>query len=520
MIKRYLYTLAHLKLRQISYRIFYLLRRKLLPRKLNFYEPEKPVFSRQLVFLPFVPSYDSFDGSSFTFLNRGLIFPGEVSWNFSEYGKLWCYNLNYFDYLNNESMGSDVGLHLIRGFIGENDSIRDGFEPYPVSLRIINWIKFLSRHGIREERIDRSLFGQARLLVDNLEYHLLGNHLLENGFALLFAAIYFNDSELYGIATKILRAELEEQVLSDGAHFELSPMYHQIILVRLLDCVNLIQHNGNNDGLLELLRNKASLMLGWLKQMSFANGDMPLLNDAADGIAPTAHDLCSYAERLGIEAYIVPLGESGYRKFSRAAYEMIVDVGKIGPDYIPGHAHSDTLSFILYLNGRPLIVDTGTSTYETNRRREAERRTSAHNTVVVDDVDQSEVWGSFRVAQRAYVCNLVESEEAIGAAHSGYQRIGVCHHRQFKFGADFISITDSIDSSSRHSCKAFFHFHPDVSIRLLDGFVSAGDHRISFAGATCVKLEDYMFAPQFNCLVPAKVIEVTFENRLQTDIKV
>ena len=47
----------------------------------------------------------------------------------------------------------------------------------------------------------------------------------------------------YKKAVEILREELEEQILNDGGHFELSPMYHQIMLFRVLDCINLIENN-------------------------------------------------------------------------------------------------------------------------------------------------------------------------------------------------------------------------------------------------------------------------------------
>ena len=80
-------------------------------------------------------------------------------------------------------------------------------------------------------------------MLNNLEYHLLGNHLLENGFSLLFGAYYFQDETIYKIAKKIVVSELEVQILADGSHFELSPMYHQILFHRVLDCIQLIKLN-------------------------------------------------------------------------------------------------------------------------------------------------------------------------------------------------------------------------------------------------------------------------------------
>ena len=71
-----------------------------------------------------------------------------------------------------------------------------GWEPYPLSLRIVNWLKFLVRYGRDLEqrgegrKIDLllpSLAQQAATLDRRLEKDLLGNHLLKNIKALLFA---------------------------------------------------------------------------------------------------------------------------------------------------------------------------------------------------------------------------------------------------------------------------------------------------------------------------------------------
>src|SRR5690606_5937395 len=160
------------------------------------------------------------------------------------------------------------------------------------------------------------------------------------------------------------RSELNEQILGDGAHFELSPMYHQILLYRLLDTLNLVKNNRwKDDSLLVLFHEKARLMLGWLHGITFSNGDIPMVNDSAFDISPSSSDLMRYADRLGITHEDIPISSSGYRMIRLRQYELFVDVGNIGPDYIPGHAHSDTLNFILYVNRQPLIVDVGVSTY-------------------------------------------------------------------------------------------------------------------------------------------------------------
>ena len=196
---------------------------------------------------------NSYNSGVFNFLNIKHKFE-DIDWNYSVFGKLWTYNLNYFDYLNQENISKEDGLTLIYNYIKSESCLKDGLEPYPISLRLINWIKFISKHKIRDKKVDLILAKHLFLLNKNLEYHLLGNHLLENAFALIFGAYYFGDETVYRTSKKLLASELNEQILNDGAHFELSPMYHQLLLSRLLDCINLINNNSwKKDNLLQIM---------------------------------------------------------------------------------------------------------------------------------------------------------------------------------------------------------------------------------------------------------------------------
>jgi uncharacterized heparinase superfamily protein len=294
----------------------------------------------------------------FTFLNLNHTFSIGIDWDFPNYGRLWTYNLNYFEYLNQKDISVNEGLKLIDEYIKTIDNNTTGQEPYPISLRVMNWIRFFITHGINDLSYNGYLLGQLRLLRDLKEYHLLGNHLLENGFAFLFGAYYFNDASLYKEAKSILVPELIEQILRDGAHFELSPMYHNLMTNRVLDCYNLVSNNNLFDKeLLSLLKEKAEVMLGFIKKITYRIGDIPLMNDAAFGVAPTSKELLEYAKRLGLHIRENELSDSGYRKFESVNYELAFDIGEVGL-LSTRASHADTLSFELHINNRPFINDT------------------------------------------------------------------------------------------------------------------------------------------------------------------
>lgn len=522
-LKLIYYTLIYLKFKQIYYRLFYIIRNKLFKKEYNHkvqYEITSFLWEDGIESSFF---YDYKD-NSFSFLNITHAFNNEIDWDISSYGKLWNYNLNYFDFLNQEEISRKTGLNLILSYIKLYKSLNFGRNAYPISLRTINIVKFNAKNNsYSNQLINNFLFNQYEELLDKLEYELLGNHLLENAFSLFFGAYYFKSEKLYTKAKKLLINQLNEQILNDGAHFERSPMYHQIILFRLLDCINLVKLNSwKEDEFISLLLDKAKLMLGWLDEVTYNNGNIPMVNDCICDFAPSSKQLFDYAIMLGVEWKKNKLNESGYRKITKKNYEFFLDVEGIKPNYQAGHAHSDTFNFEFYVNNNPIIVDTGTSSYEEDEFRSIERSTSAHNTVVVDGKSQSQMWSVFRVAKRANVKIIKDEENIIEAFHDGYEKPVGKHLRSFCFLEDRIRIVDRLTKKSSAKTESVLHFHPSVglknisneSIEIESGVV------INFSSPNDIKIrkETYYLANGFNKRIESIRLVVNFKEVLNTQI--
>lgn len=295
-------------------------------------------------------------------------------------------------------------------------------------------------------------------------------------------------------------------------------MYHALMLEDLLDLCNLA---ATTPGVIaaatvDQWRATAVRMASWLRAMSHPDGEISFFNDAAFGVAPLPAALDAYAAALGIAPHDTPLSDSGYVRAVRGRAVLLADLAPVGPDYQPGHAHADTLSFELSLGSQRVIVNSGTSTYDVGAQREHERSTAAHSTVTIDDADSSEVWGGFRVARRARATQLARQDDAAGFAlrgmHDGYHRLPSqpTHEREWRLQADRLVVTDRC-LRARHAV-ARFHLHPSVTpgddgaLRCPDGTTV----RWQVRGGTAV-LRPSTWHPGFNTSTATQCLEVTLD---------
>lgn len=179
---------------------------------------------------------------------------------------LWRFNLHYHEYLlplAKRYLDGDGDRYLrkamaiMESWMCANAKPGDGigWDPYTISMRLVNWLAFygeledvLGEDRAFVEGMNASLASQYSYLARHLEKDLLANHYFENLKALVLGALYFGDEDTLAIAFPLLESQVCEQVLPDGMHFELSPMYHKIILEDVLRVVASLEKNGNDLG--------------------------------------------------------------------------------------------------------------------------------------------------------------------------------------------------------------------------------------------------------------------------------
>jgi len=430
--------------------------------------------------------------SRFTFLNQTLTLD-RIDWNQRYESHLWNYQLHYFNFAvpcaralveRGDRKAWRSCQSLIESWIEQARVGRsDGWDAYPVSLRIVNWIYAyaLVADACDDQRFlecwRASIYRQLDFLSGHLEFHLLANHLLKNVKALALGGLFFNQRRWLAKGERLLWREFGEQVLEDGGHYERSPMYHAQAASDFLECHALLRAFGrvSRKDKVEL---KLRAMARFLDAMTCADGSLALFNDSANAQETRPGPIIESATRI-VGRYERPLPpvfpQTGYYVWiSRdGAEKIVVDAGPPSVGYNTAHAHCDLLSYELWLDGRPFIVDSGVHGYSGDRFREYARSTRAHNTVMFDGREQSEVWGAFRMARRAELIGFeVNSDEdtwSFWAAYQPFYDRGLAHERSIHraVNGDWV-IADVAKGGSAACAQSFIHLHPQVSAKVID----------------------------------------------------
>lgn len=333
-----------------------------------------------------------------------------------------------------------------------------GWHPYPLSRRIVAWSAALSAGGWDSglaRALQGSLTHQVRYLRRCVEHEIGGNHVLENAVALTIGGACIGIAGALEQGRRLLRRELAGQVLDDGGHLERSPSYHRQILERLVDAQGVLEAYGEP---MEELEAACGSMRRWMFAVAGPDGAVPRLNDGWDGPPVTPST-----------APLVELGASGYVTLRSGGDQAVLDVGALCPPHLPPHAHADALSFVLWADGEPMVVDPGSGSYH-GEVRAWSRATGTHNTVEIDGESQCVFLGDFRAARLPRVTyeriDRGAERTIVVASHDGYRRLRdpVTHRRTFCWlPGDGLVVVDTVEAARSHRVRSRLHLAPGVT---------------------------------------------------------
>ena len=356
----------------------------------------------------------------FVHLNRGADFSRGIRWSDEGASALWLYQLQYLGCAADlaRTGRTAAAARVVAAWSAACGRRWDAvaWHPYPVSLRLANLCVAASVAGGFDALgpgVAAVAATHAAFLLRHVEHDVRGNHILENARALLWAGRCFRGGLAEACereARTIVESEIYDQVLDDGGHFELSPMYHCIVMRGLLEMRALL---GANDPLAvqritPVLRRMGDFLAGIL----CPDGDIPLLGDAVRGFGPPPAALLRQVGTTPREwTGVRPFAATGLYVLRNERIWAIFDAGPVCPPYLPAHGQADSLTVEVWVDGKQVIADPGVFDYAGPERAWG-RSSRSHSTVTIDDADTSEVYDSFRVGGRARIASVGIAEMA------------------------------------------------------------------------------------------------------------
>jgi hypothetical protein len=440
-----------------------------------------------------------------------------------------------------------------------------------LGFRTLSWIWSLHFFVGRETESDDAswlvdlllgLEAQLNHIARHLSTYFSPNtHLLGEGLALYTAGRVLPElqsaAQWETIGRRILRAEARHQVCPDGGHAERSAHYHRYTLDFYLLGLTVARLTHDPDA--AVFSEVASRMATFCRSLASDDGQLPTIGDDDGGLLfpicerrpADAADSLSLAAALlqrpelavgdppeetlwmlggdrsqlrwpapsAWESRLFP--DTGYAVLRSGASQAILDVGRHG-FLNGGHAHADALALVMSIDGRPLLVDPGTSTYTMNaERRDLYRSTFMHNTLTLDGRPQSTPASPFHWRSAANASLRLwrtgPGFDAVEGEHDGY--LPHRHRRAVLRDASGLwLVADHFLGRGDHRLDVRWHFDSAwkllqsdshaAAVRHLDG----GDAGIASTGSKLTYGEGGAFgwrAPVYGQHEPGLTIEVT-----------
>jgi heparinase II/III-like protein len=416
-----------------------------------------------------------------------------------------------------------------------------------VARRMLNciyaWSAFAQapNFGGLSRGLDRLLLASLSAQADWLRHHLTPrrNHRTLELYALFVYALSLPLIDPEGTLLRFVLEQLDENLSADfrpdGVHVEASTHYHLIALrsfvgvranarryrvalpdgfdERLGRALDFAIHCHRPDGGIAALSDADGGNYGELLRLAGAElgraDSLYVATRGARGTPPRERNV-SFAAG-GYHVQRSGWGE-GDRRFEDERF-LIFDCGPVGDG---GHGHYDLLSVELAAAGRPLVLDPGRYTYhedDPNLRRWF-KGTSAHNTVCVDGLDQTEYRrgkpkgpvAEGRFLGRSRVPGLdVLWGEAVSARYDAH------HARRVLFVADeYWVFEDRLTAARAHHYDQRWHLAPAslgrVELDRAAGVVRAAGLALLFSAAVELTLEAGWYAPRYGIKLDSPVV--------------
>jgi len=436
-----------------------------------------------------------------------------------------------------------------------------------VSIRSVNILQsFLVIKNYLSDEITKvindSLFQHFTYLQNNLEKGInTNNHYLSNLVGLIWLSIYFEKNNTLKFSVKELLNELSYQISDDGFSYEDSIGYHSLNLEMILFTLIFMDNNGCK--IKSELKDVALNMSKALDKLIKPNKLIPLVGDMDSGRFLILNDFfrkekrdftfllnvasnyysqefdtitSNYYSKLiflqskpnkgSTKRESTHLNFSGLYVLRNESIYCLIKLGNLGVNGIGGHSHNDQLSIVLSVNGEEIFIDSGTGEYTRDyERRSSLRRTSAHSTVVINDVEQNIFIDNDAFKLK---CNFSILEKEYGENYfSGkikYEKEKISHSRNIKLEDNLIQISDKLEGNIGTKQFVNFILAENIEISIKENIVLLKSNntiiQLSTTKNQLVKIVDTEISKEYGIYSNSKRLKVYFDKSCDLKMRI
>jgi uncharacterized heparinase superfamily protein len=413
----------------------------------------------------------------------------------------FCYGINWLSPM-------EVGLrsmNLIAGMYFFMDDLKDAGE---TSTQWVELLKCLYQHGqYLESNIETGPDASVNVIASAAALFMLGICFKPSSFSVSWISQ----------AKAVLESEIQRQTYADGMHTDMSLGCHRFSVEILLAVYLLAERTGTKFSV--RFRERLQRMAAVVLQYSRPDGSSPVLGDSDDGRLFWFNPEDDYNDHTSLlclaaiaferrefkrpgqtfsEAALWLCGAEGWEQYQKQkpdtqplfskklnesqlvamrsdSMHCLVDCGEIGRRGKGGYGHNDILSFELWADGVSFLVDSGSLRYSGNKSlRNDYRSTKAHNTVMVDGVEQADFLDDFHIKADYSTPKILqwtpsEDKDVLIAEHYAYKTMltdPVTHNRTLILEKDLhrLTLIDHLFGKGNHIAELFFHFNPNIHV--------------------------------------------------------
>ena len=397
-----------------------------------------------------------------------------------------------------------------------------------ISLRLISWIFTIYFFRDSKEINNNHFFSKIFKVLFQHAYYLRFfytkrsfNHTIGELFGGYLFSHIFNDYKNIKNWEQILFKQLKKQIFlqirPDGFNIEQSVNYHRFVLEFFM--IFLLLNKDLVDSPEGILINK---MIINLSDIVKPNGKLPLVGDVDSGkvLLLTGYNDKSHLDLINLGSILFKYSDSKHINkenspislllmgpeevksmdslefddpkkkviyYENSGYILLrngwgakssylfVDLGNFGPQNAP-HSHSGISNIILSYNGKDILIDSGTKSYNRSmKERNYFRSSIAHNVISIDNKNQAKPLGWFTWTQKPKTSRKVmENNDLIQVLcnHDGYSGFLVQRLILASKNLKSIIVKDKIQPESgknndkKHKIELNYHFSKGTLLNL------------------------------------------------------